>query len=321
MKRYFVKIIVFGFIALMTFIPICLKIKTSQTEKIKNAVLLPNGSSVLAVGHSHIECSLDPIFFPGLINQAKSSEQPLYSIAKANLFIQHNPTIKTIILAWSYFGLDTPTKIIQETGYDPFSIYFPILIDSPLICELYRKDNTAYFFKNYIISKFGFPSKKLINDYFHNKNRLQIKLDFEGCFLNEYKAALDKDDLSKKVGNKNKDFPLSEIRNYIDPIAQKNLENFFSESQKKGIKVVIFNAPTHKDYNNSFHPRIIETMDNFATELCEKYNMTYIDFHTYPLPDSMFRDYNHINTEGAKIITPLLRDTLQKLGIIETIML
>jgi len=89
-----------------------------------------------------------------------------------------------------------------------------------------------------------------------------------------------------------------------------------SECRDRRIKVIIFNAPTHRDYNEAIHPQIKSKMNEWANETCSKYGMHYIDWHDYYLPDSMFRDYNHINTEGAKVVTPMLRDTLMKLGCI-----
>ncbi|MGL5015771.1 MAG: D-alanyl-lipoteichoic acid biosynthesis protein DltD [Bacteroidales bacterium] len=315
MKKFFIKLAAAVGCLVLVLVPISAYNKSQIDRKVKNALQLSDSISVIAVGHSHIECSLDPNYFPEMVNRAKSSEGRLYSISKARFYLENNPHLKCVILPWSFFNAGGGLNFREEDNYDPFRIYFPLLVQSNRVFEYLNNENIGYFVKHYISNKFGLPAKSLINGVFHDSMR-NSSVEFVGGFLSEFKASIEKDDLRRKVGSLGVNVDDQYLSALINIHERESLDNFLSICKATNVNVIIFNAPTHRDYNNAIDSRIKSKMNEWANETCSKYGMHYIDWHDYYLPDSMFRDYNHINTEGAKVVTPMLRDTLMKLGCI-----
>ena len=59
-----------------------------------------------------------------------------------------------------------------------------------------------------------------------------------------------------------------------------------------------------------------ELTDSLAREYVDDKTVFYLNYTAVPLPDSCYRDADHLNEIGIHRFTPLLKDTLTCLGVI-----
>jgi hypothetical protein len=94
------------------------------------------------------------------------------------------------------------------------------------------------------------------------------------------------------------------------------LYDIHSFCEEKGYKLVLFNAPVPPEYYAHIPPLYKHLTDSVVNSLVDNRTTFYLDYTQCPLPDSCYYDGDHINLYGAKVITPLLRDSLRSLGIL-----
>jgi hypothetical protein len=101
---------------------------------------------------------------------------------------------------------------------------------------------------------------------------------------------------------------------YSFVVAIRDIRSFCKE---RGYKLVLFNAPVPQSYYVHIPPTYKQLTDSIANALVDNQTVFYIDYTQHPLPDSCFRDGDHTNFYGANIITPLVRDSLHKMGVLQ----
>jgi len=219
MKKFFIKLAAAVGCLGLVLVPISAYNKYDIDRRVNEALQLPDSISVIAVGHSHIECSLDPAYFPEMVNRARSGEGTYYSLPKSLFYVKSNTNLQTVIIPWSFFVNRGYLSFINETNYDPFRVYFPLFIQNDKVYDYFNSDNSIYFLKNYIPNKFGVPTKESINKAFHRGIGIST-LEFEGGFISEFKATLDKDNLKEKVGA----MSVNINQNHIETISVKRID-------------------------------------------------------------------------------------------------
>jgi hypothetical protein len=103
----------------------------------------------------------------------------------------------------------------------------------------------------------------------------------------------------------------------ISPFFISDLNEIKELCLQKGYKLILYNHPIHKDLYDHFPEVYKYVTDSVANSIADNRNIFYLNYSQYPLPDSCFCDCMHTNISGANIITPILRDTLISLGIIQ----
>lgn len=78
-----------------------------------------------------------------------------------------------------------------------------------------------------------------------------------------------------------------------------------------GIKVIMVNLPENMAKGFS---KTQEVQDNLAyiKKLAEDKNISFIDYQNEELPDSLFYNWNHLNLEGARLISGQLKDRINR---------
>ena len=259
--------------------------------------------TILAIGDSHIQYALRDNSYPELLNIAKGGEGYLFNNAKFRLF--NSSEIKHVILAFNYFSLTGGDKPGEITDASIIRTYLPVLNLYP---DFFEKSglnlkNKAYL-SSYLNLNLGFPSKEIFNDFFQgglNGNNIS----FVGGYENYFNSNINK---------------LTDVKNRHDrlygnySIGNYNLEllrSFIKEMNENNIEVILYNAPCHHLFINLTSEIHIRKMDSIAFSLCKDYNARYINHYDLNLPDSCFTDFDHLNSHGADIVTPILIDIIK----------
>jgi hypothetical protein len=95
----------------------------------------------------------------------------------------------------------------------------------------------------------------------------------------------------------------------LNSISEKNLyylDAIIEYCKKNGVEPVLIRSPLHERYrgyeNEKLYNQVIE----------KRYSsVVYLDFSKFPLPDSEFGDFEHLNYKGARIYSKWFADILQ----------
>jgi hypothetical protein len=96
-----------------------------------------------------------------------------------------------------------------------------------------------------------------------------------------------------------------------DDLSQTNLkylDKMIELCQSLDIKVILIRSPQHKKIQNFKNEKSYQEIRNTRFK-----ELSYLDFKTYPIVDSLFADYSHLNQYGATKISRVL-DSLIKTG-------
>lgn len=318
MKRFITN---FTFVFFLAFIILYAESRVQQyriNDAVQEINTLPSGKKIIALGDSHIVYSINDKACEEFVNRGGDSEPYYYNYLKLKALLENKQNNKDSILCIVVvmnpfsFASSRDSMFVKDKASHYYHVYMPfhqIYENSPMEHHLVigREEN----FKSYIVSKLNFL----------NKERCKTFLDVDyKSYLSYYKGQYAEYD--NKFDNN------VELRVQSLIKTEKEFKWRFEESRqplilediarltmKYDIPLVLLNTPC----NYRFHERVYKQLecfnDSISQSLAQRYNVRYIDLLRYPLPDSCFRDVNHLNTKGANIFTPMLRDTLISLGL------
>ena len=94
------------------------------------------------------------------------------------------------------------------------------------------------------------------------------------------------------------------------------LGRIVEECKKRDLSLILYNAPVSTEYMERVPSSYRELTDSLAREYVDDKTVFYLNYTAVPLPDSCYRDAEHLNEIGIHRFTPLLKDTLTCLGVI-----
>ena len=296
----------------------------SISSEITRATTLKKESPILLIGDSHIECSVNDLPYEQLENRATSGEFYYFTYHRIkNLVTQANAENKKIRAIGVTFHVNsmhpekdifllndnikshyitTYTPIFRKRECHPHLYNIPIT-DSSLSLLLMSYLPQFYDIKGLLtVRKFrnmenysgGFRSTR-VKPFTYNEAKLKRMM------TQLYAEPSIKSDSDSK-------FSTLQV-NHLELIAQL--------AKNHHIPLVLINTPLHKDYNSHIPEKHKRQLLELADSLQRKFGAIYLDYHDMSLPDSHFRDYNHLNPTGAAVFTPILLKDLKKHGLIE----
>lgn len=264
--------------------------KEKFAEKDYNAVF---------IGSSRTMYSVIPAYFDHLVNdQTKSynfgitSGVPLQTFDWSEEIIQNKPSIKYI-----FFELS----------------------GRPNSWVLYEEPWRRFSFSDYWRGWYNFNSHKFAN--YHNK---LIKSFFKPILQGEYpdynlplKIALEKKDLSKRLGVSSKELEFSRIRNQLIEIGDldsssvdeeywQRITNLIEIAEAKNIQIYFFIPPRLETDNE------LRTVYPLYQRLDEKYKIRAAHFDPSIYTEAASVDNFHLNKNGAMIFTEKLADEFKE---------
>ena len=244
--------------------------------------------SILIMGDSHLKTALDPSVLPESSNVCSGAESYVMTFYKLKKLIRENPQINEIFLSFSYnnFSAYQELRLNGSKAKSQFIRYYEILpFDLPEQIEI----NDSKFYHTYIRELALYPN------YFESK--------YLGGF-EKHEPGIERSDLTETI-NKHY-YPEGEFvgistyaRAYLDSIAQ------FTKS--KEILLTLVAAPLHDAYREKV-PTEIQAHYSEVKSAMEEQGIPVLDFIDLPLDDVFFKDYDHLNYEGAKQFTARISD-------------
>ncbi len=284
MKKFIKHIVIFFLLVLVVFA----FSGTFNYFQLKNTPSLGD-TETLIVGDSRVMTAINPELIPNSKNIAQNSESYIISYYKLKFLLKNNTKVKKVILSFSYPSfsayLDGIFKDDIATA-DVFGRIYPIMkpndfgsleIDKFKYYKVLFKQMFVYPHTNHYQYMGGFTRLKYGLD----------KADLEGVVQRHY---FDKD--SNNIG--------------ISSCASQYLDSIVELTKQNNIKLILVNIPFQKKYLEKVPSNFIEYYNLQKSRMLEKV-VTVLDYGQIELPDTYFKDYNHLDLEGANYFTEMLK--------------
>lgn len=252
-----------------------------------------NQTQILILGDSHLATALDPAFLPNSENICQFGEPYLITYHKLKFILEQGAgsQIKTILLGFSphnlaafndykLSGITETTKLIERS--------YPLM---NLTDYAVQPVDSRTYFKIWGRSMLLYPSRQhfsFIGQY--EPQTAFLKSADAQAKLNEHYA------------------PYGETLGQ-SAIALQYLEAIQSLSEAHDIELILVGAPLHTSYLAGIPEPIArhyeETKQHFKAR-----GLTVLDYGALPLPDSLFFNHDHLNSNGAAYFTPLVAQAI-----------
>lgn len=244
---------------------------------------VPNDVSKIIIGHSHSECAYNDSLITNLKNFSKSGESYFYNYYKVLQLLKQNKQIKTVFVEFSNNQINEGMDSwIWEEPYlsRGYKIYGPFInINSKV---LLAKKSPLSFFNSMTIQLGNNLEIIQSKDYDYTK---QI-----GGYLNLKKNKIDSFLTHLDVSSES---PL--IQNRLSKRNIEYLKKIISSCQKEKIKIYLIRSPFHKKYAAFSNESVFQNL--LKSDFKE---IEFLDFKDFPLKNSEYADFEHLNYLGAK---------------------
>jgi hypothetical protein len=313
MRQFFLALGRFGLVLLLICVPICLVYREALRRSFEGFVADFNSRDirVLVIGDSHPQCSIRVDGWDEAFNFSTSGEFLPYNYIKLKMVPEHCPNMEVVILGLSYHSFAYAHDFLSDNTYRSCLNLYPFIEDGhiPWGHPAYRTWLEAKLNHDFgIVTKNAIPDiKKAVLDHFPFVDTILLTPD------------------ERIMAPVPIDWELRVKLHYFSPklkvpssLSMAALHQIRDLCLQNGYKLILYNAPVSRKYFEHIPPEDKHLTDSIAHALADNQNVYYLNYSQYPLPDSCLLDFHHTNIHGARIITPLLRDSLAALGVIPT---
>lgn len=298
MKRFFRVLLQFSLYLGVAVVLLCIVVRTFLHVTFRDAVAKYPIASTLILGDSHTEIALLADSLKSAFNFSAAGESLTKNYTKLRILSEDTPnTHRLIILGVAHHSFCTKDST-PDAAFDYefwFSLYPFLYGESRRIYQAEVPSRTLTEIK--VCHELGFPARNSIPAL-----RSVLQGHFRPAFPGEAKAAIPINWKESIDAHFNGAFP---SQSNID-----GLRNIRDLCLCKGYTLMLFSAPVPSGYYANIPPLFKQLTDSIIRSLIDNQTVFYLDYARHPLPDSCFYDGDHVNIYGARLLTPLLRDTL-----------
>ncbi len=249
----------------------------------------------LIIGDSHTQTALNPELLGSAYNLSESSEsyEVIYLKLK-DLFSDKDLQVENLIVS---FGLHNVANVYDryfwERIWQPrekIGRVFPYLDWKEIQQKDKRikwKDYSAVFIRNMLL--YPKPTHKLLGTGFEKRKYQLERANLEEVINKQFFAKEEALDFATKQ------------MDYLDEIRKLCHIN--------NTQLVVVATPVHHQYLATVPPPYKQYFEEQKKALHKK-GVLVLDYNKYPLEDTYFYDYDHLNGEGADLFTPLVKQSI-----------
>ena len=246
--------------------------------------------NVLILGDSHTENAIDDNIFENSVNLSHSADSYFYSYLKIRKLKKENPHIDTLLLALSSHNL-----LVEYEDKWLFKSKLRIYTD------LMNLSDFSFLFK---------ANPSAVIQGLIESPKYSIKLLFRGDlkerdlgrFQPSQRNSLEKDIEKRKKNKKQRALEYSQFE--IDHLF--SIVNF---CKKNNIELIFISTPIHPEYIKIKEKEFKLFNDFYNTKL---FDIKFLNYSNFDVPDKFFQDLDHLNTNGAKFFTKHLMKDMNK---------
>jgi len=265
----------------------------------KNEYLNTNSKNIeiLVLGSSHSFYGINPVIFSrSAFNAAHVSQSLNYDYFIFDKYRKGLSSLKTIILPISYFTLFSQLENgVESWRVKNYMIYYG--------CEYH--DDLKYNLE--IVGEKPLSVFKKIFKYFKGSNNITVsELGFGLNYSNVKQSDLAVTGKAAAKRHTKANFELLDANIEL-------LNKLIAESNKNGIRVIMFTPPARESYISNLDKHQLSLMKSSIDDLIRKKStVEYYDFmYDSRFVDDDFKDADHLNGVGAKKLTQFLDQIIQ----------
>lgn len=272
-----------------------------ETDKVKideKFTTLICGSSISARG-------LDPSIIENSFNMSRSGRTTLDVFKILEKVLPENPHIKNVTIDFSPQGL---SRRMEYFYYIPGFTQNRMKGMYPL---LNYQDLSGYHVNKQIYLK-SFLRYECVPNFFYLKRKMELIQDkppYFGEFLKEESSFVHEEDEKVEV---EKLFMFEEEDGMISRNGHINLDSIIQLTKRLDMDLWLFSGPLHQRLRKLIPAEIETEFEKEANFSLGYDHVHYLNYLDYPLPDSCFRNLNHINYYGSQVVSPLVNAEIEK---------
>lgn len=255
---------------------------------------------ILVLGSSHSYRGINPAYFDGnCFNFALVSQSIDYDYFILNKYIDDLPNLHTVIIPISYFTL---TKRLED-GIESWRKFRYInYLDYNSLTIQERLSLRTYF--TIFQSNGKSVLMQLYKWFFHNKSNVQCDSLGWGKWENDVQKDLIKTAREAAARHEDGSYQFEESLKYINYI--------IDLCKNRNIKIILFTPPATKYYYDELDKNKLELIINKCKEIdSQNNNVVYRNYlNNSNFKNALFRDGDHLNTKGTKILSRKLSDLI-----------
>lgn len=278
-------------------------------QRIEDINTLRSSTKILLFGDSHMHRSVNDIDHESLENRAYHSENFYINLHKLKGVIEceNNDRVKAVCLSYNFFSLRSSrdSMFVKDSRDNWIDDYKPIYRSAKNLPYLYNlitdNNDISILLRSYLSTNIELIQRVLTS----------APKDILPCYKGYFAP-------SEECNTNDVNLLDAAILRHYGELERFDIDKYISQNQIDILKVTItylierdtqlflVNAPQHEKYNNAVPYELKEFNTQLAQQLHEEYGAIYLDYHDMNLPDSCFLDFDHLNTRGANIFTPIL---------------
>jgi len=254
---------------------------------------IPKEKTVLIVGDSRPESSINDDVLENTFNFAQSGTAYFYSYVKVKAMLEHNPHINTVVLGFAYEDLAKP-RDEWFSGPDTIKFKMPkylLLFEIQDLIAIFQT-NPSEVIKN-LPRSIVYNSSALIK-YFLTGNGTDQLGEYQ--YLERSKLQEAKNRLSSTLDEE--DLALSQYQEFY-------LLEIYTLTQSQDINLILLKTPIH-ELKQDIEDVYIDRFSSFVMNQMPE--ATIIDHSQVEIPEEGFGDLEHLNQIGAEIYSEFLRE-------------
>lgn len=294
--------------------PLCLaSLRADRSALASQAFRMGRDARTVIVGDSHTETSIDPARLPGGVNISRSAENYCYSYLKLRYFLDCNPQVRDVVLGFSPHNVMDQDRQFSEDRANHWKDYF-ILMDG------HTRTDLASFRLPYLIAylkaEYGVPFRLLQNPIaikylLGRSNYSRADFPFNGGYQALRGSFLDAGKIAKRAQDH---FRKGEGYCGTSPVMVGYLRKIADLCDQRGVSLLLLDTPVTDAYRRLIPRQAMADFRRIQADLVYRHpRVAYLDLSATSLPPADFFDGNHLNREGAAVVTQLLRGRFSQL--------
>lgn len=287
MRRFVTQCLLFTLMTVSVAVGLWYAVIGSQLDK---TLVLPADKHILLIGNSHFRFGLNDSIITGAVNISTESDPVDVMYRKLVSIHSINPMVDTVVISVDNVSIYDTKPSYDDVHYHAEDLQSWSLGDiSFMLSRLQTEALYSQMMKSLRVSS--------AYVYYRRKPDANTSLSGIGKF-EELTAGHLKEDINflKKTGRAIPDkFEITPfVRHYVDKIV--------SYCEQNDITLIFMCTPQH---------RIAYYDDTYYRDLIVRCypGVKYLDYYKYPMPDSCFRDLDHLNVKGARAFSTRIEHT------------
>jgi hypothetical protein len=275
----------------------------------KMKYVVPKGKTILIVGDSQMQRSLDPEIVCGSVNVSLYSEPYMLTYPKLKRILNQNPHLKTVLLGYRYHLLSaSQDQALSEPlkSAEMIRRYYPIMGWSGL-ADL-PHDGRQLFVGT--VREGLFLNRNAIKRFIPRQLGGEPDPPYIGAFGGLSGTHLRKDLVDRAIKSH---FGTAEHPIRASSLQINALSDIAQLTQARGIQLVLVGNPENERYSSRVPVEMRKAFEETLREMLTEHHVNYIDGNELALPDESFFDPRHLNREGARRFSHFVNERLSRL--------